>query len=32
MNNIEVNELILDTVNEVSDGKYIFIYDIKKES
>ena len=30
MNNIEVNELILDTVNEVSDGKYIFIYDIKK--
>ena len=31
MGNLGLNELILDTVNEVSDGKYIFIYDMKKE-
>lgn len=31
MGNVGLNELILDTVNEVSDGKYIFIYDMKKE-
>ena len=28
MSSLGFNELILDTVNEVSDGKYIFIYDI----
>lgn len=31
MENLGLNALILDTVNEVSDGKYIFIYDMKKE-
>lgn len=31
MGNVGLNELILDTVNEVSDGKYIFIYDMSKE-
>lgn len=31
MGNVGLNELILDTVNEVSDGKYIFIYDMLKE-
>ena len=28
MGNFGLNALILDTVNEVSDGKYIFIYDM----
>lgn len=30
MNNLGLNALILDTVNEVSDGKYIFIYNVSK--
>lgn len=29
MDNLELNSLVLDTINELSDGKYIYVHDMK---